>query len=68
MKTLDFAHATAFTDERSLIMLMVVLIAGIIRGFTGFGSALLAVPALATIYGPVEAVVIEVLIVKYLFA
>ena len=62
MKMLDFAHATAFTDERSLIMLMVVLIAGIIRGFTGFGSALLAVPALATIYGPVEAVVIEVLI------
>ena len=47
----------------SFIVLMgVVFIAGIIRGFTGFGSALLAVPALAVLFGPVQAVVIEVLI------
>lgn len=43
-------------------MIVIVFFAGIIRGFTGFGSALLAVPALALIYGPVQAVVIEVLI------
>lgn len=43
-------------------MMVIVFLAGIIRGFTGFGSALLAVPALALIYGPVQAVVIEVLI------
>lgn len=40
----------------------IVFLAGIIRGFAGFGSALLAVPALAVLYGPVEAIVIEVLI------
>ena len=39
MKMLEVAQATAFTDERSLIMLLVVLIAGIILGFTRFGSA-----------------------------
>lgn len=43
-------------------MMVVVFLAGIVRGFTGFGSALLAVPALAVLYGPVQAVVIEVLI------
>lgn len=45
-----------------VVMLVIVFIAGIIRGFTGFGSALLAVPALAMLYGPAQAVVIEVLI------
>jgi uncharacterized membrane protein YfcA len=40
----------------------VVFVAGVIRGFTGFGSALLIVPALAVLYGPVEAVVIEILL------
>jgi len=43
-------------------MFVVVFIAGIIRGFTGFGSALLTVPALSMLYGPEQAVVIEVLI------
>lgn len=45
-----------------LAMMAIVLVAGIIRGFTGFGSALLAVPALAVLYGPAQAIVIEVLI------
>jgi uncharacterized membrane protein YfcA len=44
------------------IMMVIVFLAGIIRGFTGFGSALLIVPALAMLYGPAQAVVIEVLI------
>lgn len=43
-------------------MMVVVFLAGIVRGFTGFGSALLTVPALAVLYGPTQAVVIEVLI------
>ena len=43
-------------------MMAIVFLAGIIRGFTGFGSALLTVPALAVLFGPVQAVAIEVLI------
>lgn len=54
--------ASTFVDGRFVAMMLVVFVAGIVRGFTGFGSALLAVPALAVIYGPVQAVVIEVLI------
>lgn len=45
-----------------VILFLVVFLAGIIRGFAGFGSALLTVPALAMLYGPAQAVVIEVLI------
>jgi uncharacterized membrane protein YfcA len=43
-------------------LMVIVFVAGIIRGFTGFGSALLAVPALAVLFGPAQAIVIEVLI------
>lgn len=62
MNASALANAGIALDERFLTMMLVVFIAGIVRGFTGFGSALLAVPALAVIYGPVQAVVIEVLI------
>lgn len=44
------------------VLFAVVFLAGVIRGFMGFGSALLIVPALAVLYGPAQAVVIEVLI------
>jgi uncharacterized protein len=44
------------------LMLIVVYFSGIIRGYTGFGSALLTVPALAILFGPVQAVAIEILI------
>ena len=44
------------------IMMVIVYLAGIIRGFTGFGSALLTVPALAVLYGPVQAVAIHILV------
>lgn len=60
--TTEMASAAIVLDERFFLMMLVVFIAGIVRGFAGFGSALLAVPALAVIYGPVQAVVIEVLI------
>ncbi|MEL7343379.1 MAG: sulfite exporter TauE/SafE family protein [Pseudomonadota bacterium] len=52
----------AVLDARFGAMMVIVFFAGIIRGFTGFGSALLSVPALAVLYGPELAVVIEVLI------
>jgi len=45
-----------------LVLFAVVFLAGIIRGFAGFGSAMITVPALAMLYGPAQAVVIEVLI------
>ena len=45
-----------------LILIIVVYFSGIIRGYTGFGSALLTIPALAVLFGPVQAVAIEILI------
>ena len=49
-------------DIKLAMMCAVVFVAGIIRGFLGFGSALLIVPALSILYGPALAVVIGVLI------
>lgn len=49
-------------DMQLLILFAIVFVAGIIRGFLGFGSALLTVPALSMLYGPAQAVVIGVLI------
>lgn len=49
-------------DGRLLFLLIVVYIAGIIRGLIGFGSALLVVPMLALLFGPAQAVVIEVIL------
>jgi uncharacterized protein len=60
--TLNLFGATIELNANLVLLLVIVYIAGIIRGFTGFGSALLIVPALAVIYGPVQAVVIEVMI------
>jgi uncharacterized membrane protein YfcA len=60
--TISLFGATVALDVQLLFLFAVVYIAGIIRGFAGFGSALLVVPALAMIYGPAEAVVIEVMI------
>lgn len=60
--TLMIAGQDVALGARFYAMLVVVFVAGIIRGFTGFGSAMLIVPALAALYGPAQAVVIEVLI------
>ncbi len=49
-------------DTRLAVVCAVVFVAGVIRGFLGFGSALLIVPALSAVYGPSLAVVIGVLI------
>ena len=49
-------------DLKLYLMCGVVFVAGVIRGFMGFGSALLVVPALSVLYGPTLAVVVGVLI------
>lgn len=53
-----------FTDQPSiwLILGVVALLAGILRGFSGFGSSLLVVPALGFIVGPTVAVAIATLL------
>ncbi len=40
----------------TLIAAATVLLAGIVRGFAGFGSAMIMVPVLAVLYGPLVAV------------
>lgn len=53
-----------FTDQPSvgLILGAVALFAGILRGFSGFGSSLLVVPALGFFVGPTVAVAIATLL------
>lgn len=45
-----FAGATA--DSRFPIALAISIIAGLVRGFTGFGSALIYVPLISALYSP----------------
>jgi uncharacterized membrane protein YfcA len=40
----------------TLIAAVTVLLAGFVRGFSGFGSAMIMVPVLAVLYGPLQAV------------
>lgn len=47
---LDFGFAMVLTA---------VVVAGLVRGYTGFGSALIVVPVLAYVFGPHEAVVMH---------
>jgi uncharacterized membrane protein YfcA len=42
----------ALTDARFLLAVGVALLSGLVRGFAGFGSALIYVPLLAAIYEP----------------
>jgi len=46
----------------TLIAAAAVLLAGILRGFSGFGAAMIMVPVLAALYGPVRAVPIALLL------
>ncbi len=39
-----------------LVAALVIVVAGFMRGFTGFGSAMVMVPLFSLIYGPVQAV------------
>jgi uncharacterized membrane protein YfcA len=49
-------------DMQLLFLFTIVFLAGIFRGYSGFGSALFTVPALSILYGPAQAVVIAVLL------
>lgn len=59
---IDLFGLSVALDMQLLVLMVIVFVAGIIRGFLGFGSALLTVPALTLLYGPAQAVVIGVLI------
>jgi uncharacterized membrane protein YfcA len=59
---IDLLGVSVALDIQLAILFAIVFAAGIIRGFLGFGSALLTVPALSMLYGPAQAVVIGVLI------
>ncbi|MGI8527113.1 MAG: TSUP family transporter [Pseudolabrys sp.] len=52
----DFpAFAGLFTtagDARFLFALAIAVVAGVVRGFSGFGSALIYMPLISTLYGP----------------
>ena len=57
-----FLGTPIIIDGTLILVWLIVFVAGIFRGFAGFGSALLVVPALAYVYGPAQAIVIEVII------
>jgi uncharacterized membrane protein YfcA len=59
---IDLFGLSVALDMQLVILFAIVFVAGIIRGFLGFGSALLTVPTLSMLYGPTQAVVIGVLI------
>ena len=54
MSELSFwpAVAAATAEPRFLIALAVALLAGLVRGFTGFGSALIYMPLMSAVYSP----------------
>ena len=49
-------------DALLALALCVVFLGGLSRGFTGFGAALIIVPVLIIVYGPIPAVVLMSLI------
>ena len=49
-------------DSRLLLAAMVVAGAGFMRGFIGFGAALMSVPVLAWAYGPLAAIALSTVI------
>jgi uncharacterized membrane protein YfcA len=55
-----FANAVA--DPRFPIALAIAALAGLVRGFTGFGSALIYIPLVSAVYSPQIAVVTLLLI------
>ena len=51
-----------FTPENYLLIALVVIFSGFLRGFTGFGSGLLMIPILSYFYSPVFAMVFNIVI------
>lgn len=49
----DAAHfATALSDPRFVVAAAIAALSGLVRGFSGFGSALIYVPLIAAVYEP----------------
>ena len=51
-----------FTPENYLLIALVVILSGFLRGFIGFGSGLLMIPILSYFYSPVFAMVFNIVI------
>ena len=49
-------------DLNLALAIAAVFVAGLSRGFIGFGAGLIIIPALAILYGPIESVLIMTLI------
>ncbi len=59
----DYAlFATALEDRRFWAALAIAILAGVVRGFSGFGSALIYIPLVAAVYSPPVAAVTLLLI------
>ena len=56
------AFSAAFADPRFLAALAIAVLAGLVRGFSGFGSALIYMPLIAAVYDPRVAAVTLLLI------
>jgi len=56
---LEFLGAHIAIDERLFVLVVAVCIGGLVRGFTGFGSALIIIPALTLAFDPLQAVVMH---------
>jgi uncharacterized protein len=54
--------AAAFADRRFFIAAAIAILAGVVRGFSGFGSAQIYIPLIAAVYSPRVAAVTLLLI------
>ena len=51
-----------FIPENFILLILVILFSGFIRGFLGFGSGLITIPILSFLYTPIFAVVFNIII------
>src|SRR5437667_8432573 len=59
----DCSHlAAAIADHRFWLALAIAVLSGVVRGFSGFGSALIYMPLVAAVYDPRVAAVTLLLI------
>jgi uncharacterized protein len=59
----DFAALTALVDDKRIaVVIAISVLSGIMRGFSGFGSALIYIPLISSIYDPKIAVATLLLI------
>ena len=56
---IDIFGTLVAVDTRLAVLIVAVCIGGIVRGFTGFGSALIIIPALTIVFDPLQAVVMH---------